>query len=192
MEVFSHLNISGLSSSTKSTADSYTGSQSSHQIGLGAELYSQRERDWYSRFSLFAAIDLYRLNAQAYNGAKTSNDVTEFSFGTNWHPGSLPSTINTFIPYFHLGASIGTAKSTFERGNDERVAASSNSWNANGSTTGFSLGFGYKFYTRQGFGARILADYYVRQEKYKADPQTSEFNRSVAGPRLSLGLSYRF
>lgn len=189
-EIFSHLNISGMASSTKTTGAAYKGSQASHQIGIGIEKYSQREREWYSRFSLFAGIDLMRLNAQAYNGAKTTNDVTEFSFGTHWHPGSYPSSVMTFIPYFHLAASMGTAKSTFQNGDDS--PSSTNTWSANGGTSGFSLGFGYKFYTQRGFGARILADYYVRQEKYKADANNRVFNRSVTGPRLTLGLSYRF
>lgn len=191
IEVFGVLNISGLTASAKTESgdDSFNNSQSYHHIGLGGEFYPQKERDWYSRFSLQAMVNLMRLNNQAYNGSSSTNDVTEFSVGVNWHPTKFPSQTMMFIPYVHLSANAGTVKSTFKPGQEN---SGGDEFSANGGTSGFSVGFGYKFFTSKGFGARALLDYYYRTEKYKEDEATNTFNKQVGGPRFMLGLGYRF
>jgi hypothetical protein len=190
-EVFSFINISGLTSVTKPDVgdNKFSNSQSSHHIGIGGELYSRREREWYSRFSLIGAFSVMRTNAQSYNGYSATNDVTEFTVGTNWHPGKMPSATYQFIPYINLSANIGSVRSSVSSGLSR---PSDPDRSANGATTGFSAGFGYKYYTREGFGARALLDYYVRSEKFKADEDDNSFNRTAAGPRFMLGISYRW
>jgi hypothetical protein len=191
IEVFGVLNISGLTSSTKTDIgeDSFNSSQGYHHIGLGGELYPQRERAWYSSFSLIGSVNLMKQDNQAYNGSSSTNDVTEFSIGANWHPTKLPSRTMEFIPFLHASFNVGTVKSTFKPGNE---APGGVEHAGNGSTSGFSVGFGYKFYTKRGFGARALLDYYMRTEKYKQDELFNTYNKTVAGPRLMLGLGYRF
>jgi hypothetical protein len=190
-EVIGVVNISGLTANSKTDAgdDSFNSSYSYHHIGLGGELYPQREREWYSKFSVMASINVMRLSSQAYNGASVTNDTTEVSIGANWHPTKLPSMVMDFIPYLSLSASMGTSKSTFAPGAENRGGSS---FSSNGSTSGFSVGFGYKYYLSKGFGARILADYYLRGEKYKEDTLLNTHTRMIGGPRLMLGLSYRF
>lgn len=191
IEIFGVLNISGLTSNTKtdSGSNSYNNSQSYHHIGIGGEYYAQREREWYSKFSVEADINLMRINSQAYNGATSSNDVTEFALGVNWHPTKLPSQTMEFIPYFHAGFNVGSVKSTFKPGQEN---PGGDEFSATGSTSGFSAGFGYKFYTQRGFGARALLDYYMRSEKYSEDDALNTFNKTVGGPRLMVGIGYRF
>ncbi len=192
LEVFGMLNISGLSASTKtdSGSSSFNNSQSYHHIGLGGEFYPQKEREWYSRFSLVGALNLMRLNSQSYNGAASSNDVTELSAGVNWHPTTLPSVTMTFIPYLHFSFNTGSVKSSYTSGSEGNGVSTDLS--ANGSTQGFAAGFGYKYYLQRGFSARILLDYYMRTEKYKQDVSSNLFNKSVSGPRFMIGLGYRF
>jgi hypothetical protein len=191
IEVFSFLNISGLSALTKADVGDkkFSNSQSSHHIGLGGEMYSRREREWYSRFSLLASVNFMRTNAQSYNGYSATNDVTEFSVGTNWHPGKMPSATYQFIPFVNLSINIGSVRSSqssgISRPTDEDRSA-------NGSTSGFSAGFGYKFYTKEGFGARAIIDYYARNEKFDRDEDDYSFDRTVAGPRFLMGISYRW
>lgn len=188
-EIFSILNISGLTSNTKTDtgSKSFNNSQSYLHFGLGGELYPRREREWYSKFSLQGGVNVMRIASQAYNGASTSNDVTEFGLGVNWHPTKLPSQTMTFIPYFHLEANMGTVKSTYKAGTEGTTSLSQN-----GGTQGFAGGFGYKFYTARGFGVRAIVDYYYRTEHYKQDVSLDKFNKTVGGPRLMIGLSYRF
>ena len=137
-EAFGLFNISGLSSTAKTSNGTIKNSQASHHIGLGAELYAQNERAWYSRFSVFGGVNIMRLNSQAYSGDAVTNDVTEFSFGTNWHPGSLQSQVLTFIPYIHLSGHVGSIKSEWKSGGkiDNDLQADST-----GSTNGFAIGF---------------------------------------------------
>lgn len=193
MEVYGMLNISGLTalSKTDSGTDKFNSSQSSHHIGLGGELYSPREREWYSHFSLQVGANLMRQNNQAYNGSTSTNDVTEFMAGVNWHPTKLPSATMEFIPYVHLSGNIGTVKSTYTPGSE---LPNGQEYTANGGTAGFSIGYGYKFYTYKGFGFRALLDYYLRQERYKQEEflNQNKFNKTVGGPRFMLGISYRF
>lgn len=188
VEIFGLLSISGLTATTTGPEDvgSAKGSMANHHIGLGAELYSQKERDWYSRFSLMGGVNIMRLNSQAYNGVNANNDVTEFQLGVNWHPGTMPSATYRFIPYFHVSGSIGNVKSEYVDG------ISGESLSTNGSTNGFSIGFGYKYYTQKGFGGRVLLDYYQRGEELEEDTLVQAYSRTVNGPRLLLGLSYRF
>lgn len=191
-ELYGFINISALNSSTKTDIgeDSYNNSQSFYHIGLGGELYPSKERDWYSRFSVVGELSLMRENSQGYNGAGVTNELTEGAFGVNWHPTTLPSVANEFIPFIHLTFNVGVVKSTYKMGANGGVEESS----ATGSTSGFSIGGGYKFYTFKGFGARMMLDYYMRSEKYKEDDQAVAlvFNKTVAGPRLMVALSYRF
>jgi opacity protein-like surface antigen len=188
-EVFGFLNVNGLTASTKTdSSDSFANSQASQYIGLGGEIYPQREREWYSRFSFEGHVAVSKADSQAYNGSSSTNDVTEFGGALNWYPMARPSEVMTFIPYLHAGLHMGTVKSTFKPG--QGVAGSETS--ANGSTSGFSLGLGYKFYTSKGFGARAILDYYYRSEKYKEDEAALQFTKSVGGPRFMVGLSYRF
>lgn len=192
VEVFGVLNISGLTANTKTDTgdDSFNNSQSYHHIGLGGEMYPQREREWYSHFSLQANINLMRNNNQSYNGSGSTNDLTEFAFGVNWHPTKLPSTTMDFIPYFHLEFNVGSVKSTYKPGTEGNGVTDELA--ANGGTQGFSAGFGYKFFTQRGFSARAILDYYMRTEKYEEDDATNTFNKTVGGPRFMIGLGYRF
>lgn len=190
-ELYGFINISALNSNTKTDTgdESYNNSQSFYHIGLGGELYSRKERDWYSRFSLVGEVALMRENSQGYNGVGVTNELTEFAFGVNWHPATLPSVANSFIPFVHGTFNIGMVKANYKQGaNGGGIEESS----ANGSTNGFSVGVGYKFYTIKGFGARMMIDYYMRAEKYKEDDNQLTFNKKVSGPRLMVALSYRF
>lgn len=192
VEVFGILNISGLTANTKtdSGTDSFNNSQSYHHIGLGGELYAQKEREWYSAFSLIGSLNLMRLNNQSYNGSGSTNDLTEFSIGFNWHPTKLPSVTMDFIPFLHLSLNTGSLKSTYKSGTESNGA--SEEFSAAGTSQGVSFGFGYKFYTVRGFGARAMIDYYQRTEKYKEDDDGNSFNKTVGGPRFMIGLGYRF
>jgi hypothetical protein len=191
IEIYSVLSISGLSATAKSTNESYKTSQASHHITIGGEYYPVNERSWYSRFSLFANLNLERANSQAYNGASASNDAFEFGGGANWHPWTRPSAVLEFIPFFSVSANFGSVKSKYSPGSELPAGVEQD---ADGTSSGFAVGFGYKFYTAKGFGARAVFDYYQRVEAYGEDSTVAakQFDKTVNGPRLMLGLSYRF
>lgn len=190
-EVFGIVNISALSASTsrEGTDFNQTNSQANHHVGLGGEWYPRREREWYSSFSLVGNVAFVRLNNQAYNGSSSTNDLTELDVGINWHPFTRPSLAHEFIPFFHTSVHMGAIKSTYRPGAEN---VNGQTISANGGTSGISLGFGYKFYSSRGIGARAMVDYYLRNEKYRSDALDRIYSKSVRGPRLLLGISYRF
>ncbi len=190
IEILGIINVSALTGATDSgNGKSFSNAQTSHHFELGGEYYARTERDWYSRLSLVGSAALMRLSNQAYNGSASTNDVTEFSLGTNWHPFTLPSVTGDFIPFFHAAFNFGNVKSSYTAGTETITKSDLSS---NGSSSGFSLGFGFKFYTYKGLGARVMVDYYSRNEKYTEDELKNTHTKKVSGPRLMLGLSYRF
>lgn len=185
MEAVGIINISSLSSNaTAEGAEESSGSMAQYHIGATFEYYPQNERAWYSRFSLMGSLNLIKNDAQSYTGANAKNDYTEFGLGVNWHPTKLPSLIGEFIPFVTVSMGYGQVKSSLDGAAGELTA--------NGTANSFAIGGGYKFYARNGFGARVVLDYYMRTESYEEDTLTNQFSRDLAGPRLQVGLSYRF
>ena len=183
--------VSGLSANTKTTVggQSFSNSQSFYHIGLGGEYYSTREREWYSKWSLLAQLSFISENSQAYGGSSVTNEASEVGLGANFHPFKSPALIGEMIPFFHFAFNFGTMKSTYSPGQEN---PSGNTLSATGQLSGYSVGFGYKYYIWKGLGARAIFDYYVRSEQYGQDTNGVEFTKRVAGPRLMLALSYRF
>lgn len=190
-EVFLALMVSSLSSKTETDTgtNSFTGSQAFYNIMAGVELYPQREKEWYSRFSLVGSASLIKESSSSFQGSQSENNITELSAGVNWHPGDLPSKTNTWIPYLNVSANFSMISSSYTPGLENPTG---DQVTANGNGTGFALGGGFKYYLAKGFGARVWADYYLRNETYKEDGTTPAFNKSVSGPRLFLSLAYRF
>lgn len=190
-EVFLALMISSLSSKTENEtgSQSFTGSQAFYNMTAGFEWYAQREKEWYSRFSLVGSASLIKESSSSFQGTQTENNITEFSLGANWHPGNLPSMTNSLIPYILVAANFSMLNSRYKPGLENPTG---DEVNANGTGSGFAIGGGFKYYLTRGFGARLWADYYIRNETYKEDGTIPAFNKTVSGPRIFLSLGYRF
>jgi hypothetical protein len=107
----------------------------------------------------------------------------------NLHPWARSYVINEFIPFLTVSLAMGSAQSTYEPGAEDVGGAAQE---ARGSSSSYSLGAGFKFQTQRGWGARAVLDYYNRGEKLKNDVTGVSWTRTVAGPRLWVGLGYRF
>lgn len=190
-EIFLALMVSSLSSKTETDTgtNSFTGSQAFYNMMAGFEYYAQREKEWYSRFSLVGSASLIKESSSSFQGSQSENNITELSGGINWHPGNLPSMTNTWIPYLNLSAHFSMISSSYKPGLENPTGDQVNS---NGTGSGFALGGGFKYYLPRGFGARVWADYYIRNETYKEKDAVPAFNKSVSGPRIFLSLAYRF
>lgn len=185
-EVWVGLNFSSLSSKTdsgSSTAE-FDGGDVQSQFTLGGEYYFKDEREWWARFSPYGFVSNQRKGILGYSGGEQNESVTEFGGGLNWHPWDVPSVVNEFIPFFTFSLAWGNAISTAETGTTDREAR--------GSTFSRSIGAGLKFYTQRGFGARAVLDYYLRDDSLKEEISNLTWNRTNVGPRLWVGLSYRW
>lgn len=193
-ELWLGLNFSSLSSKTDSgnaAAGEFTGGDVQSTFTLGGEYYFKDEREWWARFSPFGFVSNQRKGILSFSGGEQDDTVTEFGGGLNWHPWDVPSVVNEFIPFFTVSMALGNAVS---RSENDSVAGSNR--DARGSTFSRSIGAGFKFYTHRGFGARAVLDYYLRDDKLKEDGATNTTNltwtRTNVGPRLWVGLSYRW
>ena len=61
-----------------------------------------------------------------------------------------------------------------------------------GSSNFFSIGGGIKYFVKNGWGGKILVDYYQRGEDYAFEGNENSSTKVVAGPRILLGLGYRW
>jgi len=191
-EVFAGGMLSFLSAKTETDTgtQSFNGTQSYYHFMGGFEYYPQREKQWFSRFSLLGSVSLIKESSQAYTGTQADNDMTEFSVGANWHPGKLPSTTNTLIPFLHISASLSLLNSKYKPGMED--TSGNTEIKTSGKGNGFAFGGGYKYYLSNGFGIRAWLDYYMRSEKYDEDASGNVFNRTASGPRFFMSLGYRF
>lgn len=187
LEVWFGLNFSSLSSRTDSgsSGSEFDGGDVQSQFTLGGEYYFKDERQWWARFSPFGFVTNQRKGALSFAGQESNESVTEFGGGLNWHPWDVPSVVNEFIPFFNFSLGFGNAVSNVTASNGDDIEA-------RGSTFSRSIGGGLKFYTQRGFGARLVLDYYLRDDKLKEQNGNISWTRTNVGPRLWVGLGYRW
>jgi hypothetical protein len=192
VELWTALSISSLGAKTTSDqagATDFTGNDSRTQLALNGEYYFTDEKRWWSRFSPIIFINIQGRTSLAFQGSKQTEAMTEFGGGVNWHPWAMPSVVNDFIPFFSFNMAMGNVSSIYEPGDE---AAGAPAEEAQGSTFGYSFGGGFKFYTAKGWGARAILDYYQRSDKLTDSNTDSTWTRIVSGPRLWVGLGYRW
>lgn len=190
-EIFGMLSYSSFTESTSpdnSSQTDYTQDVTNLYFKLGGEWYFKTEDKWYSNVSFLAHFALERKSTMAFQGATASEEGSEFGFGINLHPTKKPSRIHEIIPYLNYTLSLGSVNSTYSPGR-EWEAGSEQSVDA--SVFAHSVGFGGKYYTTQGIGARVELSYYLRGEAFAADPVQVIWTKTRVGPRILFGLSYR-
>jgi hypothetical protein len=185
-ETFGSLSMSALSGTVSgdNTASSTSVSSSVFDLSIGLEKYFFTS-DVMKNISLFGIIN--KKSVENGDSAKTTTDWLNYGGGVNYHFYNPPQAINEVIGFGSFSAGIGTVAIKEKT----VVGASATETNTDGSTKFFSLGVGIKYITSINFGARALIDYYSSGESFTyADGSTS--TRSLSGPRLQLGVSYRF
>jgi hypothetical protein len=184
-----YFNTMNSSSNEAGNGQDTSGSNSTVNYSLGLEKYFPGRGNWYYDFSLLAFVHNSVNNKVGVEGEQLKHSCTEFGLGTNYHLFGDPFAFHRLIGYFNFSMAMGKSSDSFIVDNAplQPYNGISNSW---------SLGVGGKYYLPSGFGARLLFDYYNRQEKYSFDQDTSnnvaDVNRTYSGLRFQFGLSYRF
>jgi hypothetical protein len=118
---------------------------------------------------------------------KVTSDWFEFGGGANYHFYNPVSSINKPICYLTLNLGRGNAKI--------KTTVISNNVSTDNTVSGtdmfYTAGIGAKYILGYGLGARALLDYYNTSESYSY-PNSVTVKRSLSGPRIQFGLSYRF
>jgi len=189
-ELFGMLNYSSYSENVSPDTgnDDYTQDVTNLYLKVGGEWYFKNESQWYSRFSFLAHFALDRKTVMAHQGATTKEEGSEFGFGATFHPKTMPSKIHTIIPYLNYTLSLGSVNTSYLPGNEHDPDKAST---VDSSTFAHSFGFGGKYYTSQGIGARFEVAYYLRGDASGEDTIGTSWVKTRSGPRFLFGLSYR-
>jgi hypothetical protein len=121
------------------------------------------------------------------DSAKTTSNWLLYGGGLNYHFYNLPQSYNRLVGYLSASFGMGTI-SVKEK---TVIGSSATENNYEGTSNFFSLGIGAKYILSQDFGARAILDYYSSSESFSYDDGSTS-SRSLSGPRVQFGISYRF
>lgn len=188
-EVWSLAHFNLLSGSYDQTDDTAgTTSQSNIDFSLGAEMYFSSTNQYLKNISL---VGLIHSRSQSSGDAVTiKNSWLEYGGGVNYHFYGDHMRPQNLVLFGTLTFGIGSVNSEVTAQNSVGGDDSATT-QVDGSSSFFSLGLGSKFYLGNGFGMRALLDYYRTNETYNFE-EGEQLTRSLAGPRLQVGLSYRW
>jgi hypothetical protein len=195
IEVFGLAHFSSLSTSAENSSGTSAGSNSTIDFSLGVEKYFAQTNSWLSAISLYAYFHKITKEVSGIQGSATSLDALEYGLGLSYHFWASPLAYGRPIGYVTASFGVGDATDTGEIISGTELADSQ----LDGESTFASVGFGIKYNIQNGFGGRVLIDYYRRGESYSVTVEDTSGNESdqtfekvVSGPRMQLGLSYRF
>jgi hypothetical protein len=187
-----HLNslTTNTSTSNSTAGNEFNGRFSLIDFSLGFEIYFDHTNSFFGRFSITPFIHKARTESTNIEGSSTSSDILEFGAALNWHFFESPYALNRMIWFFNGSVGIGDAKDELAN------VISETNVPYEGSLNFYSAGLGVKYYVFNGFGMRMLVDYYSRTERYTLT-EVNTFNsfettKVVSGPRVHVGLSYRW
>lgn len=172
------------STTTGTDATSVSASGSTIALSLGAEKYFTNYNNFLKEFSV--NLFVHKRTLESGDKVKSKTDWLEYGLGLNYHFYNSAAAVNRLIGYgaFTLGKGSANIESkTLVNGVDTGEPVE-------GSNSFFSVGVGAKYVLSNGFGVKGLLDYYSSNETYDFDSGSVE--RSLSGPRVQFGLSYRF
>lgn len=188
LEVFGLIHFSSLSASVdQDSAGSYTGGDSMIDATIGFEKYFTGSSGFFKTvsFSAFFHRDVSKTTSIANQSITIG--VFEYGGAFNFHFNENPKT-HQMVYFGQIGAGVGSVEDTVESISSSNAEANT----IEGSSTFFQIGVGAKYYLNNGIGFRGILDYYVRNESYSFEDSGDEYTKSVSGPRIKLGLSFRF
>ena len=193
-ELWSTIHLNSLTSNTTSSNatidEDINGNFSLIDFSLGFEIYFDHTNSFFGKFSITPFLHKARLESTTIEGISSTSDILEFGAALNWHLFESPYALNRMIWY--VAGSVGIGDARDER-SDYRLDTNTT---YEGSLNFYSLGLGVKYYVFNGFGMRLLVDYYSRTERYTLTPpdgfESFETTKLVSGPRIHAGISYRW
>jgi hypothetical protein len=115
----------------------------------------------------------------------------EFGGGLSYHFWNPVWATSKPIGFVNTSFGLGSMTSTTTTTNT--VTNETTSVELSGSSNFFALGGGIKYYSRGGWGGRIILDYYRTAAELTSDSIPDEtVSLSLAGIRVQAGISYRF
>ena len=187
-EVWGQVHLNGLSYRADIENGSSEGVHTTFGASAGLERYFDGEFDLVKRISLFGMIHYHSLQTGNLKGDSIGVRGIEYGGGVNYHLNDNPMSYGMVIPFATVGFGIGsmeelTTRVTQNESEDTTVA---------GTSAFFLFGVGAKYYLANGFGMRLFLDYYSRSESYTVEDSDISEDKTSEGPRIMVGLSYRW
>lgn len=192
-EVWGTFHVGSMTAQNSADIDDYEetqGNQTAIDLTVGLEKYFEDYDTWYGAFSLYPLLHLTKHDSINIDGVSTSASVVEFGAGLRYHflqPPNLTGGIGVFV-----GGNLGVGMCRESR---ENRTSSLEQPTVQGSTSFLSVEGGLSYYWMNGIGIRGIVDWYRRVENYEAEAyQGGELirTRTIHGPRVAVGISYRF
>lgn len=165
-------------------AESTSASAATIDFSIGVEKYLMNFGGFLREVSVNAF--LHKRSVESGDALKSKTDWLEYGAGLNYHFYNRASTMNRLVGFAALSAGIGSG--TLE--SKETVSGTGEEIAPKGSSTFFSGGVGAKYVLTNGFGVRAILDYYSTSETFNFEGY--DVTRTLSGPRINFGISYRF
>ncbi len=189
IEVFGLLNFNNMSSSSDlGDGITTTGTNANIDFSFGIEKYFDSTSRALRNFSMSAFFHKATQETVGISGTQISLDAFGYGVGANYHFMADALSYGRGIGFANFTIGVGTSQDSISY---QTNTVSSDPQSLDGNTSFFSVGFGFKFFLKDGLGARALVDWYQRGEKYALDDGT-EYTKTVSGPRVQVGLGYRW
>ncbi len=185
-EIFGVLNLSSLSGTWEKGDNSNTSSSTSIDIAAGIEKYFYT-KGFLGNTSFNAFVNSRSMSSGFEIDSKTS--WFEYGVGANYHFLASPLSYGRLIGF--AGFSVGMGTVSTEVTTTTTGGGTTTSDPQEGTSNFFSFGGGLKYNLSNGFGARATLDYFKSGASFEFENDDS-LAVNVAGPRLRIGLSYRF
>ena len=186
--------LTGTVNNPNSTNSSTGASASSVDFSGGIERYFTNSDSFLKNISItaFAHKRTSEVTLFPNTSVKNNMDWTDFGGALSYHFYNSAASVGRVIGYGIVGGGAGSVTST-DTTIDATTGAESSS-PTKGTDNFFMAGVGAKYILSNGFGARVTLDYYHAGESYTISGTTEDttITRTLAGPRIQFGLSYRF
>ena len=180
-ELWGQLNFNGLSYSSSTDENNARGDSSIFDFSFGGEMYLNQSSNFFKNISLLALVHYHQMETGDVAGNSTSLNGMEFGLGLNYYFLENSMAYGDMIPFGTMAIGMGSTEEISEGTPDGESISGSNSF--------FIIGAGLKYHLANGFGGRVVLDYYSRSEVYSFDD--GDWTKNVSGLRVMLGLSYR-
>lgn len=189
LEAYGLIHFNSLSSSVdQGNENTFVGNDANIDFSIGLEKYFYSPNSFLGKVSFLGLFHSSNNTITSAQGQQLKTSVTEYGVGVHFHYIAPTLSYGRLIGFSGVSIGVGSVSDSVE------ILSGSSTQEASpleGSSNFLSLATGIKYYTESGFGARAMLDFYRRSESYVFDDETN-FTKVVSGPRLLVGLSYRF
>lgn len=183
-EIWGTLYVNSLSGTSDNGTENTSTSASAIDFAAGIERYFLSSTNFLKDTSL--TLFAHKRSVESGSDIKVTTDWFEFGGGVNYHFFNSAATTNGLIGFGGLNVGKGSATIT-----ETVLGSPSTGTPVKGTNTFFSAGVGAKYVLTNGFGVRALLDYYSSSETYDFGNGLTT-TRTLSGPRVLFGISYRF